>query len=81
MAGWNALDEAHCVELLITRVDFSPGKPNGISLARMARYKRPTIQVVFTALPEFAEYTDGLVSRVSNPSHQGFANCIWSDSA
>jgi DNA-binding NtrC family response regulator len=39
--GWNALDEAKRVELLITRVNFPPGKPNGVSLARMARYKRP----------------------------------------
>jgi CheY-like chemotaxis protein len=38
--GWNALDKAHRVELLITRVAFPPGKPNGVSLARMARYKR-----------------------------------------
>jgi DNA-binding NtrC family response regulator len=58
--GWNALDEARRVELLITRVKFPPGNPNGISLARMARYKRPAIRIIFAALPEFAEHTKGL---------------------
>jgi hypothetical protein len=29
-AGWNVLDEARRVELLITRVNFPPGKPNGV---------------------------------------------------
>jgi DNA-binding NtrC family response regulator len=58
--AWDALDEAKRVELLITRVNFPLGKPNGVSLARMVRYKRPGIRVVFTALSEFAEHTDGL---------------------
>ena len=58
--GWNALDKAHRVELLITRVAFPPGKPNGVSLARMARYKRPGIRILFAALPEFEKYTDRL---------------------
>ena len=59
-AGLDALDEAHRVEVLITRVAFPPGKPNGVSLARMARYKRPGIRVVFAALPELEKHTDGL---------------------
>lgn len=59
-AGLDALDDARRVELLITRVTFPPGKPNGVSLARMARYKRPSIRVLFAALPEFAEHTEGL---------------------
>jgi len=65
--GWDALDAARRVELLITRINFSPGKPNGISLARMARYKRPSIRVVFTARPEFAQHADGLGEFLSMP--------------
>jgi DNA-binding NtrC family response regulator len=43
-AGLDALDEARRVEPLITRVNFPPGKPNGVSLARMAHYKRPSVR-------------------------------------
>jgi DNA-binding NtrC family response regulator len=53
MAALDALDAAQVVDVLITRVQFAPGKPNGISLVRMARVKRPGIRVLFTALPEF----------------------------
>jgi DNA-binding NtrC family response regulator len=68
-AGWDALDEARRVEVLVTRVDFSPGKPHGVSLARMARYKQPDIRIVFTALPEFAEHIDGLGEFVPMPAN------------
>ena len=67
MAGWDALDAAYRVEVLITRVTFAPGKPNGISLARMARSKRPGIRVLFTALPEFAEHANGLGAFMPMP--------------
>jgi DNA-binding NtrC family response regulator len=59
-AGLDALDEARRVEVLITRVAFTPGKPNGVSLARMARYKRPGIRVLFSALPELEKHTERL---------------------
>jgi len=60
MKALEALDDPKKIELLITRVRFQPGKPNGVSLARMARQKRPRIKVLFTALPEFAELVDGV---------------------
>jgi DNA-binding NtrC family response regulator len=60
MKALEALDDPKKIELLITRVRFQPGKPNGVSLARMARQKRPRIKILFTALPEFAELVDGL---------------------
>jgi DNA-binding NtrC family response regulator len=66
-AGWDALDEGRRVEVLVTRVDFSPGKPTGISLARMARYKRPGIRVVFMAPPEFVKHADGLGAFMPMP--------------
>jgi DNA-binding NtrC family response regulator len=56
----NALDASQWLEVLVTRVHFGPGKINGVALARMARSKRPGIRVLFTALPEYAEYANGL---------------------
>jgi DNA-binding NtrC family response regulator len=60
MKALDALDVAQRIEVLITRVQFPQGKPNGIALALMARTKRPGIRVVFTARPEFAQATEGL---------------------
>jgi len=57
------------VEVLVARVDFPRGKPTGISFARMARYERPGIRVVFTARPEFAEHADGLGEFVPMPAN------------
>ena len=62
-----ALDAAQRIEVLITRMQFPPGKPNGLALARMARHKRPGIRVLFTALPEFAGHAEGLGAFVPMP--------------
>ena len=55
LEAWDALPAARLTEVLITDVQFPPGKSNGLALARMARANRPGIQVIFTALPEFAK--------------------------
>jgi two-component SAPR family response regulator len=60
MAALDALTEAETVELLITRINFPPGKPHGISLALVARGKRPNIKVLFTARPEFADHVEDI---------------------
>ena len=60
MAAWDAWIDARTAELVITRMEFAPGKPTGVSLARMARAKRPGIKVLFTALAKYAEYAEGL---------------------
>jgi DNA-binding NtrC family response regulator len=62
----NALETEH-FELLITRVRFPIGQPNGVALARMARIKRPSIKVVFTVAAENVEYTEGLGEAVTAP--------------
>jgi DNA-binding NtrC family response regulator len=54
LEAWNALATPRLTEVLITRVQFPPGKSNGLALALMARANRPGIPVIFTALPEFA---------------------------
>jgi DNA-binding NtrC family response regulator len=61
-----ALENAR-FDILITRVRFAPGRPNGVSLAQMARLKRPGIKVLFTVAPENVEYTEGLGEFVSAP--------------
>lgn len=48
-----AIASLHQGKVLITRIEFGPGKPHGISLAQMAQTRRPGIKIVFTALPEY----------------------------
>jgi hypothetical protein len=49
MAALDAIEVGSRLRVLVTRVDFGPGKPNGIALARMVRVKRPGTKVVFVA--------------------------------
>jgi len=60
MEAIDALEAAERIELLITRVDFPKGTPNGISLARMAKMKKRGIRVLFAARDENREHTDGV---------------------
>jgi DNA-binding NtrC family response regulator len=60
MAALDALYATIRLEVLVTGVRFVPGKINGVALARMARSKRHGVRVLFTALPEFEEYAEGL---------------------
>ena len=59
--------ETEYFDILVTRVRFPIGRPNGVALARMARMRRPSIKVVFTAAAENAEYTEGLGETVTAP--------------
>jgi len=56
----DAIEASSCVRVLVTRVDFGPGRPNGIALARMIRVKRPGTKVVFVARGEYAAHAEGL---------------------
>jgi DNA-binding NtrC family response regulator len=67
MVALDVLEAASVIKVLITRVEFPPGKPNGVALARMTRIKRPDVRVVFTADPEFAAQADGLGVFVPAP--------------
>ncbi len=67
MTALDLLAEARSVQLLITRVEFAPGKPNGIALARMTRLKLPGAKVLFVALPKYLEHTEGLGAFLSTP--------------
>jgi DNA-binding NtrC family response regulator len=67
MSGINALEDAEHIELLITRVRFPSGTPNGAALARMARLKRPGVKVLFAASAEVQVYTEGLGEFLPRP--------------
>jgi DNA-binding NtrC family response regulator len=66
-AGIDALEHPKHIELLITRVRFPQGTPNGTALARMARLKRPGIKVLFASFPEVRQHIDGLGEFLPRP--------------
>jgi DNA-binding NtrC family response regulator len=67
MAALDALDTVRTIEVLVTRVQFAPGQPNGIALARVARIKRPGIRVLFVAHPKFAGDAADLGTFMAHP--------------
>ena len=74
MAALSVLEGRHNVELLITGVMFALGKPNGLTLAMMARHMRPPIpatrpemKVLFIARTEYREYTAGVGAFLDAP--------------
>ena len=60
LVAWEALREASTIEILVTRVQFGPGRPHGIALAQWARASRPRLRVLFTARPEYAPHAEGI---------------------
>ena len=68
LAALVALENARSADLLITRVEFGAGKPHGVSLALMARNKRPHITVLFVARPEHRPHTDGIGELLPVPA-------------
>ena len=67
MSGIEALEHPRRIELLITRVRFPLGTPNGAALARIARLKRPGIKVLFASFPEVRQHTEGLGEFLPRP--------------
>ena len=67
MSGIEALEHPRHIKLLITRVRFPSGTPNGAALARMARLKRPGIKVLFASFPEVHQHIDGLGEYLPRP--------------
>jgi hypothetical protein len=53
IAALDAMEADSRVRVLVTRVEFAPGKPHGVALARMVRIKRPGTRVVFIARAEW----------------------------
>jgi DNA-binding NtrC family response regulator len=69
LEAWDALEQAKRVEVLVTRIQFAPGRSNGAALARMARSKRPEIRILFIALPKFASEVAELGEFMPYPSN------------
>lgn len=62
-----ALENARQIDLLVTCVDHGPGKPNGVSLALMARRRRPGLKVIFVGAENCAPFTEGLGAFMLSP--------------
>jgi DNA-binding NtrC family response regulator len=67
LAAMEALDVSQRVELLITRLRFPEGKSNGVALAAMAKSRKPSMRVIFTALPDMQAYAEGLGTMLTSP--------------
>ena len=67
MTVLDAIETDSRARVLVTRMAFRPGKPNGAALARMVKLKRPGIKVVFIARAENEPYTEGLGVLLPRP--------------
>jgi DNA-binding NtrC family response regulator len=65
--AWDHLSMPQRIEVLITGVEFSPGRSNGLALALKARTKRPKLHVLFTAQLELSQATAGLGTFMEPP--------------
>jgi DNA-binding NtrC family response regulator len=59
LTALGALEADSRVRVLVTCVDFEPGKLNGVALANMLRNRRHAVKVVFVDQPEFERYAGG----------------------
>ena len=67
MTALSALEAAERADVLITRLSFPPGNPNGVSLARIALLRRPGIKVIFAGGEQMREYAAGVGEFLPNP--------------
>ena len=68
MSAIEALEAAQRVEVLVTRVVFPDGQPNGVALALMAKVKKPGVKVLFAARPDMEEHTEGVGEFLPSPA-------------
>jgi hypothetical protein len=62
-----ALEADGGVRVLVTRIDFGPGKLNGAALARILRVKRREIRLAFVDSPENRVHVEGYGEFVPTP--------------
>jgi DNA-binding NtrC family response regulator len=67
MAALIAVEQAETVRVLVTRLNFPQGKPNGLSIASMLWAKRPSLKVIFIARADMAEFTGGIGELLTRP--------------
>ncbi len=63
----DAIENGSRARVLVTRLDFGPGKLNGIALARMLRHKGLGVQIVFVGRADKARYLDRTEAFVPHP--------------
>jgi DNA-binding response OmpR family regulator len=68
MTALEALEGAERIEVLVTCLDFAPGKPNGIALGRMARLKRPGIRILFVGPADLQDLAEGVGAFMPSPA-------------
>jgi DNA-binding NtrC family response regulator len=56
IAAFDVLQTSEHIDVLVTQIVFGPGKPHGLALTGAARSIRPSLKVIFTALPEVANH-------------------------
>jgi DNA-binding NtrC family response regulator len=66
-AALDALESTERIELLVSCVDFGPGQLNGVALARMARARKPEIDVLLIGPLELAQHAGGLGHFLGEP--------------
>lgn len=71
MGALDILRDANRIELLITSPDLAPSKPNGIALARMARFQRPDTKVMFIGPRDLARFAAGIGTYKEMPISVG----------
>ena len=66
----NEIDIVSRLDLLITCIEFSAGRPNGISVALMARRRHAAVEILFTAQPEFRQAAEDIGTFLTLPVTQ-----------
>jgi DNA-binding NtrC family response regulator len=67
MVALKELERGERLDVLVTRVTFPEGTPNGVSLAQVLRLKRLGLKVIFVARAEREEYTEGVGEMLPHP--------------
>jgi DNA-binding NtrC family response regulator len=60
MSANHALRDARSIKVLITRIRFPEGTPHGLTLARSALLKHPSLKVLFVAAPATQHFAEGI---------------------
>src|SRR5690349_20405247 len=62
-----AEERAQRAKILITRIDFPAGQPNGVSLALVMRSKNPVLKVIFATRQVFSHLALGIGEVLQGP--------------
>lgn len=60
MQALSAVRASGRARVLVTRIDFGPGRLHGVALAQMVQAKQQSIRALFIGRPENQHYTDGV---------------------